>query len=69
MTPESRNYTPKEAADRLYMLCDELEHRQVPGDLVEELRGLSERFTRHLQAMPVFWERLQDFARRSAPCW
>ena len=60
--------TPREAADRLYTLCDELERRQVPGDQVEELRGLSERYTRHIQGLPVFWERLQDYARRQGLC-
>ena len=34
--------TPREAADRLYDVCDELERRQVPADQVEELRALSE---------------------------
>lgn len=29
---------------RLLDLCDELELRQVPADLVEELRALSQRF-------------------------
>ena len=32
--------TPREAADRLFDLCDELERRQVPADQVEELRAL-----------------------------
>lgn len=35
--PPIDSYTPREAADRLYDLCDELERRQVPNDQVEEL--------------------------------
>ena len=68
LPPHAPDYTPREAADRLYSLCDELELRQVPGDLVEELRGLSERYTRHIQGMSVFWERLQNYARRQGLC-
>lgn len=32
--------TPREAADRLYALCDALERCQVPTDQAEELRAL-----------------------------
>ena len=52
--------TPREA--------DELERRQVPADQVEELRALSDRFTRHIQGLPVFWERLKDYAWRQGLC-
>lgn len=41
-TPFDAGDTPREAADRLYDLCDELERRQVPPDQVEELRELDE---------------------------
>ena len=60
--------TPRVAAERLYALCDELERRQVPADQVEELRALSDRFTRHIQGLPVFWERLKDYAWRQGLC-
>ena len=56
--------TPRQAAHRLYLLCDELERRQVPLDQVEELRALSQRFLDHLAHADVFWERLQHFAAR-----
>lgn len=61
LTPDP--YTPREAANRLYLLCDELEQRQVPAEVVTEIRALSERFTRHLQELPVFAERLERLAR------
>lgn len=61
--------TPREAADRLrYVLCDALERCQVPADQVEELRALSQRFLRHLAGQSVFWERLEDYARRQKSC-
>jgi D-serine deaminase-like pyridoxal phosphate-dependent protein len=60
-------YTPREAANRLYLLCDELEQRHVPADVVTEIRTLSERFTRHLQELPVFCERLERLAQSMRP--
>ena len=70
MTPPSFDSdTPREAADRLYALCDELERRQVPAGQVEELRTLSERFLSHMNGQFVFWERLEDYARRQKSCW
>lgn len=60
-------YSPREAAHRLYLLCDELELRQVPAEVVTEVRALSERFTRHLQELPVFCERLEQLARSIRP--
>lgn len=65
LTPEP--YTPREAARRLYVLCDELEQRQVPTEVVAEVRALSERFTRHLQELPVFCERLERLAQSLRP--
>lgn len=56
--------TPRQAAHRLYQLCDELERCQMPFDQVEELRALSQRFLDHLAQADVFWERLQNFAAR-----
>ena len=61
--------TPREAADRLYSFCDELERRQVPADQVEELRALSERFLSHMAGQFAFWERLEHYARRLGCGW
>ena len=61
--------TPREAADRLLALCDELERRQVSADQVEELRALSERFLSHMAGQFAFWERLEHYARRQKSCW
>lgn len=67
--PLDHSETPRKAADRLYDLCDELERRQVPASQVEELRSLSERFRNHMAGQFVFWERLEDYARRQKSCW
>ena len=67
--PIDGSYTPREAADRLYDLCDALELRQVPIHQVEELRGLSQRFLSHMAGQYAFWERLEDYARRQKSCW
>ena len=72
MTPlslPSDGDTPREAADRLFDLCDELERRQVPSDQVEEPRALSQRFLNHMAGQYAFWERLEDYARRQKSCW
>lgn len=61
--------TSREVANRLCRLCDELERRQMPADQVEELRTLSERFLSHMAGQFVFWERLEDYARRQKSCW
>ena len=61
--------TPREAADRLFDLCDELKRRQVPADQVEEVRALSQRFLNHMAGQHAFWERLEDYARRQKSCW
>ena len=66
--PIDDSWSPREAADRLYALCDELERRQVPAGQVKELRALSERFTRHIQGLSIFWERLKDYAWRQGLC-
>ena len=71
MTPPSSVFdgdTPREAADRLLNLCDELERRQAPADQVEELRALSGRFLHHMAGQFAFWERLEDYARRQKSC-
>lgn len=59
--------TPREAADRLYDLCDELNRR--PADQVEELRALSQRFLQHMAGQYAFWERLEHYAQRQKSCW
>lgn len=60
-------YTPQQAANRLFLLCEELERRQIATDTVNEIRALSERFTRHLQELPVLCERLEHLARSMRP--
>lgn len=71
MTPLPLDHgdTPREAAKRLYRLCDELERRQMPADQVEELRALCERFLSHMAGQLVFWEKLENYARKQKPCW
>lgn len=61
--------TPREAADRLYDLCDALDRCHAPSDQVEELRALSQCFLRHMAGQYAFWERLEDYARRQKSCW
>ena len=56
-------YTPKQAAHRLYAVCDELEQRQVAPEVVATLRELSERFRDYLKQLPVVWERVEELAR------
>lgn len=68
-TPPIDGDSPREAADRLFDLCDELERRQLPADQVEELRALSQRFLNHMAGQYAFWERLEDYARRQKSCW
>ena len=67
--PIDGSYNPREAADRLYDLCDALERCQVPNDQVEELRTLSDRFSHHMAGQFAFWERLEDYARKQKSCW
>lgn len=70
MTPLPLNGdNPREAADRLYDLCDELHRRQLPADQVEELRALSQRFLQHMAGQYAFWERLEHYAQRQKSCW
>lgn len=66
--PIDGSYTPREAADRLYDLCDALERCQV-NDQVEELRALGDRFRNHMAGQFAFWERLEDYARKQKSCW
>lgn len=61
--------TPREATERLYILCDALERLQVPGHQVEELRPLSNCFRLHMAGQFAFWERLEHYARRQKSCW
>lgn len=67
--PIDNDYTPREAAERLYALCEELELRQVPTALTEELRTLSDRFCDHISGQYAFWERVENYARRQKSCW
>lgn len=69
LSPVPHGDTPREAVDRLFDLCDELERRQVPADQVEEVRALCQRFQHHMAGQYAFWERLEDYARRQKACW
>ena len=54
--------TPFEAADRLYDLAGKLERCDVPAEHIEALRLISQRFTRHLNGLASFSDRLQGLA-------
>ena len=56
-------FTPRQAAERLYTICDDLALRQVSAETVAEIRDLSQRFTRHFQELPVFCQRLEQIAQ------
>jgi len=56
--------SPREAALRLLEICDLLEAHQVPVEKIGELRAVGERFTHHLQQLPVLQDKLTAFARR-----
>ena len=55
--------SPHEAADRLHFLSAELEQHKLDPDCVEELRLISQRFTRHLNVLEAFTYHLEDIAR------
>ena len=55
--------SPHEASDRLHFLSIELEKHDLDPDCVEELRLISQRFTRHLNGLEAFTYRLEDVAR------
>ena len=54
--------TPHEAADRLWAIAGELERHGVPAEHVEALQLISQLFTRHLNGLATFSDRLQDLA-------
>jgi len=54
--------TPHEAIDRLYHLAGKLERYDVPAEHIEGLRLISQRFTRHLNGLADFYDRLRDLA-------
>jgi len=54
--------TPHEATDRLYHLAGKLERYDVPVEHIEALRLISQRFTRHLNGLAGFYDRLRDLA-------
>ena len=54
---------PHEAAERLYHLSGELEKHGLAPQCAEELRLISQRFTRHLNGLEAFTYRLEDVAR------
>ena len=56
--------TPYEATDRPYDLAGKLERYDVPAEHIEDLRLISQRFTRHLNGLADFYYRLQALAER-----
>ncbi len=56
--------TPREAAQRLYTLCEELERRQVAGDQVEGPTALSQRFLSHLEGPISYLEVIETLPLR-----
>ena len=55
--------SPHEASDRLHFLSAELEQHNLDPDDVQELRLISQRFTRHLNGLEAFTYHLEDVAR------
>ena len=55
--------SPHEAAERLWTVSAELEKHNLDPDCVEELRLISQRFTRHLNVLEAFTYHLEDVAR------
>lgn len=56
-------FAPHEAAERIYHLSSELEKHGLAAECAEELRLISQRFTRHLNSLEAFSYRLQDIGR------
>ena len=54
---------PHEAAERLYAVSSELEKHGLATECVEELRLISQRFTRHLNSLEAFTYFLQDVGK------
>ena len=55
--------SPHEAAARLHALSGELEQHNLEPECVEELRLISQRFTRHLNGLEAFNYLLQDLGK------
>ena len=62
LNPHDEPLTPHEATDRLYDLAGKLERCEVPAEHIEALRLISRRFTRHLNGLAGFYDRLRDLA-------
>ena len=56
-------FSPQEAAERIYHLSAELEKHGLAGECAEELRFISQRFTRHLNSLEAFTYLLQDVGK------
>ena len=55
--------SPHEAAQRLYAVSSELEKNNLDPECAEELRLISQRFTRHLNSLEAFTYFLQDVGK------
>ena len=60
--PPDEPLSPHEATDRLYDLAGKLERHGVPAEHIGALRLISLRFTRHLNGLAAFSNRLHDLA-------
>ncbi len=63
----TKTYTPRQAAWRLYDICDELEQRHLAPEVLAEIRDLCQLFINHMEELPVFCERLEKLARSLQP--
>ena len=54
--------TPQEAADHLWVLSLQLAGHGVAEEHIEALQLISQRFTRHLNGLATFSDRLHDLA-------
>jgi hypothetical protein len=54
--------TPHEAAERLWATATALGQHGVPAEHIEALQLISQRFTRHLNGLATFSDRLHDLA-------
>jgi hypothetical protein len=63
MTQPTDDYlTPHEASERLWHLATALEKHGVPAKHIEALQLISQRFTRHLNGLAAFSDRLHGLA-------
>ena len=67
MTQDPKPYSPMEAVARLAVICDQLRNYNVPLEHIDQLRRISQRFTRHLDRLIDWNDRLQYLPERFYP--